>query len=177
MMHVRVCRDCGEQYRPEIARCSDCGGELADRYEDAGGSAVEAGASVAAADPGEPRLETVGLFWSLKAQDLVSLADPLVAAGIAVQIVARPGGDEERPRGFELRVRPEDQAAARVALAAVLEAGTLATPLRGREAAFPPETGEAHCPACSAELRPGIGECPDCGLGLGAPGEADEPGG
>ena len=25
-MHVRVCRDCGEEYRPEIAVCADCGG-------------------------------------------------------------------------------------------------------------------------------------------------------
>ena len=31
--HVRVCRDCGEEYRPEIVRCADCGGELEDRYE------------------------------------------------------------------------------------------------------------------------------------------------
>ena len=31
-VHVRVCRDCGEEYRPEIAVCADCGGELEDVY-------------------------------------------------------------------------------------------------------------------------------------------------
>ena len=34
--HVRVCRECGEEYRPEIVRCADCGGELEDRYEGEG---------------------------------------------------------------------------------------------------------------------------------------------
>ena len=31
--HVRVCRECGEEYRPEVVRCADCGGELEDRFE------------------------------------------------------------------------------------------------------------------------------------------------
>ena len=34
--HVRVCRECGEEYRPEIVRCADCGGELEDRYDGQG---------------------------------------------------------------------------------------------------------------------------------------------
>ena len=31
--HVRVCRDCGEEYRPEVVRCADCGGVLEYRFE------------------------------------------------------------------------------------------------------------------------------------------------
>ena len=34
--HVRVCRECGEEYRPEIVRCADCGGELEDHYDGQG---------------------------------------------------------------------------------------------------------------------------------------------
>ena len=34
--HVRVCRECGEEYRPEVVRCADCGGELEDRFEGEG---------------------------------------------------------------------------------------------------------------------------------------------
>ena len=33
-MHVRVCVECGEEYRPEIAVCADCGGALEDRRDD-----------------------------------------------------------------------------------------------------------------------------------------------
>ena len=36
-MNVRVCRDCGEEYRPEIAICADCGGELVSQWEDENG--------------------------------------------------------------------------------------------------------------------------------------------
>ena len=33
-VHIRVCRECGEEYRPHIVSCADCGGELEDVYED-----------------------------------------------------------------------------------------------------------------------------------------------
>ena len=32
-MRTRYCTNCEEEFRPEILRCSDCGGELEDRYE------------------------------------------------------------------------------------------------------------------------------------------------
>ena len=36
-MHVRVCVECGEEYRPEVAQCADCGGDLEDRHLGEGG--------------------------------------------------------------------------------------------------------------------------------------------
>ena len=39
-MNFRVCGDCGAEYRPEIAVCSDCGGALEDRYEDESGESL-----------------------------------------------------------------------------------------------------------------------------------------
>src|SRR4029079_9217687 len=32
-MHVRICPECDEEYRPEIVTCVDCGATLEDRYE------------------------------------------------------------------------------------------------------------------------------------------------
>jgi hypothetical protein len=31
---VRVCRECGEEYRPDVLVCADCGGELETRRAD-----------------------------------------------------------------------------------------------------------------------------------------------
>jgi len=31
---VRVCRECGEEYRPDVLVCADCGGELEARRAD-----------------------------------------------------------------------------------------------------------------------------------------------
>src|SRR5262249_45059506 len=33
-MHGRACRECGEEYRPEILLCTDCGGTLEDRDDE-----------------------------------------------------------------------------------------------------------------------------------------------
>src|SRR5258707_13851921 len=47
-VHVRICRDCGEEYRPEIAVCADCGGALEDRWGDEDAATVRRPAGPAA---------------------------------------------------------------------------------------------------------------------------------
>ena len=51
-MHVRVCVDCGEEYRPQITACADCGGRLEDRDDD--------GASGSSAGPADGETEEDG---------------------------------------------------------------------------------------------------------------------
>src|SRR5262245_7715889 len=94
-MHVRVCRDCGEEYRPEIARCADCGGELLDRYEGeegapVGGEPPPAGETPAEAEasPDEPE---EGPLYSGSIVDLEPLVDALVAADVPHHVRSKDG--------------------------------------------------------------------------------------
>ena len=80
-MHVRVCRDCGEEYRPGVLRCADCGGELEDRFGDEAPAASRPSEEEAAA------AELAGqrvLFLTPRAADLVPLAERLREAGVEV---------------------------------------------------------------------------------------------
>ena len=64
--------------------------------------------------PSEP--ETRPLAWAQQARDLVPAADLLGAASLAFHITPRQGEGEERPRGYELRVRDADRERAWTAL-------------------------------------------------------------
>jgi hypothetical protein len=110
-VHVRVCVECNEEYRPEIARCADCGGVLQDRYDDE--SPGEATRS-ARPDPDSrpPEDEGFAIAMSEQARQLVPFADRLVEAGVEFRIASREVAGEERPRGFELRVADADRSAA-----------------------------------------------------------------
>ncbi len=140
-MH-KVCPDCGEEYRPEIERCADCGATLV--------SADEAGAAalpdpMAAVTEVGPRAQA--LTRADRAVELRPAADLLAAAGVPFAI-------KNGPQGFELLVDPERMEAAAEAAAGVL----------GLQAA----TDLERCPACETPLPGGAEECPECGLGLGA---------
>ena len=78
---VKVCRDCGEEYRPEATRCSDCGGELEDRLLDESGAFLDAeqGAHAPEAAPEDLSSHRV-VFVSPRAVELVPLAEALRAA-------------------------------------------------------------------------------------------------
>jgi hypothetical protein len=156
-MHVRICRDCGEEFRPEIARCADCGGELADQHE------PEAAHLPEPIPPSRPDSPVVAL--SARAQELVPFADALVAKGLALQIVPRASSDEERPLGFELRVRAEDRSRALETLAPLRRVGVTVLD-DGEDVAASEGDALSGCPACGAARKPGHAECTECGLRL-----------
>lgn len=170
-MHVRVCVDCGEEYRPEIAVCADCGGALQDRYEHGGGTPLPSG------PPAEPAGDPSAAFSELLVFDddatrLVEAADRLVEQGIACRVrpnrsierIPADDGDPERDaaaaarHGYWLCVRTEDLEASLAALGLPAPAQVEAATASG--AARP-------CPACDTTVPPGAVECPGCGLVVG----------
>jgi hypothetical protein len=170
--HVRVCRDCGEEYRPGIVRCADCGGELVDRFPGSESDAPAAAEEEAAA-------ELVGhhvLFLTPRATDLVPMAERLREARIEYRLAEQPGGAEGGPPRYALLVREGDARDALVALAEILSPHEDAAGVHAVETRFDAERGYVECPACGTRVAPGAVECTECGLGLGGPeGEAGEP--
>jgi len=165
-LHVRVCRDCDEEYRPEIVVCADCGGVLEDRHEDETGSPAR---RVPAAPPAPPPPDLSGhstVFSTSEARAFVPLAEALREAGLAFFVLETPG-DESRPRStFSLLVRAEDAERALRTLAPLLAAEGDPERLHAVETAFRAERGYERCPACEVALPEGARECPECGLAL-----------
>jgi predicted RNA-binding Zn-ribbon protein involved in translation (DUF1610 family) len=153
-MHVRVCPACGEEFRPEIVRCSDCGAELQDAHDDDGPPApqvVEPGGDSA----DEDAEDYTPIFTAIESEVMRDAAAALAGAGVPF----RASGNAT---GFQLLVRPDDRARAARALAGRDGAVAFrADP--GEEAAG----GEPSCPACGAALRASAVECPDCWLVVG----------
>ncbi len=171
--HVRICRDCGEEYRPGVIRCADCGGELEDRFEGQDGAPPPKAASELPA----PRPAPVrALFVTSYAADLVPMAERLREAGIQYRLGEASARAEGAPSRYGLFVSEEDAAAALKALADVVAHGG-AEAAQSVEAGFDKEQGYLECPACGTRTAAGTTECPECGLVLGAAeGEVEEPG-
>lgn len=155
-MHVRVCRECGEEFRPGVALCSDCGGELEDRLEGPRTDQADAGTAAPAprAGPGEDltlaeRGEPHAVFVADQAAGLEPFARVLGAARI-------PFAVEVRNFAFALVVGEQDlpQAIERL------------QPLLGDAAEPHANHAPGACPACGAELEAGAAECPECGLSV-----------
>ena len=150
-MHTRNCPECGEEFRPEIVRCSDCGAELVDRHEEEGHTVVPPGS----APPAGEEARYVAVFSAIGSDALREAADAVAAAGLPFRATGSA-------LGFQLLVRAQDRAQAVDALG-------------GREGAllFQPESatgaGEeaAPCPSCGARVAAGTLECPECQLVLG----------
>src|SRR5688572_2450301 len=106
-MHVRVCPECDEEYRPEIATCADCGADLVDRALDEQGRPI--------AEPAQAEGEQVTLvaLYQGPAAALRPLAEALAAAGVAQRFIPIPNQS-----GLTLAVAQEDGARAMEALAA-----------------------------------------------------------
>jgi len=154
-VHVRVCPECGEEFRPEIVLCSDCGATLVDRWDE------DEGASSSAAPPptAEPHREEapgtyVAIYVSERAADLEPFAERLGMTGLPFQVKAAPGS-------FALLAREEDRERLAAALGDLLANATLPS------AKDEPFAGYARCPACDHELAAGATECPECGLAVG----------
>jgi predicted amidophosphoribosyltransferase len=153
-MHVRVCPECGEEYRPDIAICADCGTELVDRALDEQGRPI--------AEPAQATGEQITLvaLYAGPAAALRPLAEALAAAGIAQKLVPIPNQS-----GLTLAVAQADGARAMEALADFHGRGTelglseLAATFQAGD-----EAQEHACPACGAAVPEDASECPDCGL-------------
>jgi predicted amidophosphoribosyltransferase len=160
-MHVRVCPECDEEYRPDIATCADCGADLVDRAVDEQGRPL--------AEPAQAEGVQVALvaLYSGPAAALRPLAEALASAGIAQRFVPIPGQS-----GLTLAVAQEDGARAMEALAAFHGRGT-ELGIRELAATFEAQDSEHEhaCPACGAAVPAGAVECSDCGLDWGG----DEP--
>ena len=160
-MHIRYCTNCGEEFRPEIQRCSDCGAELEDRYEEEDGE----GRRIVAPKTTEPEApaapdEFHAVFQSVDAAPIKEAADVLAAAGLRFRVTA--GGS-----GFTLLVRSEDVPAAAAALSG--REGSMVIP--DAQPSVGAEGGA--CPACGASVAAGVLECPECGLVVGAEPESE----
>jgi hypothetical protein len=172
-VHVRICRDCGEEYRPGVVRCADCGGELEDRFD---GEAE--GATRVSGHQEEPPSELVGyrvLFLTPRAADLVPMAERLRETGVEYRLAEPPGRVEGAPARYALLVKDADAAGALAALADLVAPHEDADGVHAVETRF---DGERYleCPACGTKMAAGAAECPECGLGLaGAEHEVEEP--
>lgn len=157
MLVVKICRDCGEEYRPEILSCAECGGELEARYEE-----DRADWRTPAAASAVPDLRPPGdyqpIAWSTHAAELTPLADRLVEAGIPFYLRPRDTDAGAGAAGYEIRTRQEEREAA----LREIEALKPAAPVPDSPGAASPS-----CPACGHGLGQAAVECPDCGLVLG----------
>ena len=163
--HVRVCRDCGEEYRPGVAVCADCGGELEDRFIEEGDEPSRP------ARPPAPDLSRFRpIFVSARAADLVPLAECLRGADVVFHLTERPV-PEGAPPSYSLLVHEDDARQALAALGSLLAPHTEPDEVRGVETRFEEGRGYVRCPACGTEQAGGAAECHECGLVLGG-GEA-----
>jgi hypothetical protein len=146
-MHVRVCVDCGEEYRPGIAVCADCGGRLEDRTDDA--TPVVSSTAAPEEPVHDPEADfTDTILHAERAVDLRSQADQLIEEGIDFRL--RPS----RTAGYRLMVTSEDRDRA-LALLGLLADTTSAT------------DASRTCPACGTTVQNDVNDCPECGLTVG----------
>jgi uncharacterized protein with PIN domain len=167
----RVCRDCGEEFRPEIARCSDCGGELVDPNEKDPGQVVAA-FPAGSGPPDEDLADFRPIFVGAQAALLVPLAEALKVEGIAFRLVEELSDPERGTVTFGLLVREADRAQALLALGPLLGEEGDGGRLQAVETHFAESGSYSRCPACDSEVAATAAECPECGLviaGGGAP--------
>ena len=149
-MRVRVCVDCGEEYRPGIAACADCGGQLEDRDDDTAPSATSAAVGRDEDDDAPESDFTETVLHAEKATELRKEADRLVEAGIPFRLRSAATG-----AGYVILVTPADEGRALALF------GLLAD--RGGEH----DDAARTCPACETSVDAGTAECPECGLTIG----------
>ncbi len=140
-MHVRICPECNEEFRPEIVRCSDCGAMLVDHWEGEEGPVVEAPAPPVATSFRVPA-DYKPVASASAASEIEPLAQALGQAGIAFAVT----GAVHR---FTLLVAPDDVERALDVLGVPQAVSDL----------------PAVCPACGADATNAV-ECAECGLSL-----------
>jgi uncharacterized OB-fold protein len=166
-VHVRVCRECGEEYRPEVAVCADCGGELEDRRLGEEAVTVPEGVPV----PDAPRVEAPPprvVFVASRVAEVLPLAEALREAEVAHRLGELPPVADGAPVRYALLVDEEDAAEALRVIGPALLSEEHDAEAEAVETRFAEGRGYVECPACGAHQTPGAVECPECGLGLGA---------
>jgi len=160
MDFVRHCPSCRIDYRPEIQRCAECGGELESRNEESDRET----APLPEPPPGVYR----SLYYSADADDLLPLADALADAEIPFRIDTTKRDDVTLvPHArFDLKVRDEERERARQVLSALPDAAEAGRVDDQAAKGYDPQRGYLNCPACSAALPSGALKCPECGLAL-----------
>jgi hypothetical protein len=179
-VHVRWCPQCEEEFRPEIARCSDCGGPLVDRQLDDTGRPIGAEGQTTVAPAAEAPAVPAGyreLTSVASANDLRAIGDSLDEASVPFHSMFDPDapGQARNSLGgrFVVSVAESDRIAAIEAIRPHLglEAGvgdTLAV-----ERSYDEAGGYVRCPACGGEMTPGSDTCTECGLVVGGAPERD----
>jgi len=159
---VRHCPNCRIDYRPEIERCADCGGELETRNEES--DPDQETVPLPEPPPGEYR----SLYYSSDLDEMEPLAGALADAGIPFRLDTTKKDDVTLvPHArFDLKVRDEEREKAREILSALPEAAEMSLVDDAAGKGYDPKTGYRNCPACSASIPSGALNCPDCGLSL-----------
>jgi hypothetical protein len=153
-MHVRVCPDCGEEFRSEIVRCSDCGALLVDHRGDetVGDVTGEMGGPELASEvPAESPEDFLPVFTATGSAELREAAGRLAAAGVRFRATGNS-------TALGLLAHADDFAAATQALAG-LEGAVVLGPQTDADA--------TACPACGTALPAGAEVCPECQLVVG----------
>ncbi len=175
LLAFKVCRRCGEEYRLEIERCADCGGDLEARYDDGRGGVVPAtDQAVTAGELGQTSADPSPLgestiYSGRAAADLKPLADRLIDVQIPFRFVCHRPTAPMEPARFELVVDNDNRAHAFEVVAPLLDADPEA--LVAVERAFDAEAGYRSCPACGQALNSRAAKCPACALALRAEGQ------
>jgi predicted amidophosphoribosyltransferase len=162
-VHVRVCKECGEEYRPDIAVCADCGGDLEDVYEEEG--ALPAPRRQETEEPEAVDLsDHREVFQTARAPDLVPLAERLKEQRVPFHLAER--GAEGAPARYSLLVPETEVRRALEALADLVAPHAVSDEVHALETHY--EAGRyVKCPACGAQQGSGLAECAECGLTLG----------
>ena len=168
---VRVCSDCGEEYRADAVVCVDCGGALLDRTLDDEGNPLPVETGEAPAPPPAATLERRIVFVTARVAEVVPLAEALREAAIEYHLAEQPASVEGAPPRYALLVDEAEAGAALRALAPLIAPEESQADMQALEARFEAGRGYVACPACGAAQPPGAVECAACGLTLGAESE------
>src|SRR5437868_1106583 len=92
-MMIRYCPSCDEEFRPEILRCSDCGGDLVDRDPEAleAGGTAEApqGMGGAGGASAGPEVEYATVLRDLTSEEVKHWSKRLARAGIPFRLTVQ----------------------------------------------------------------------------------------
>ena len=161
MQLVGYCPVCGDEFRPEIATCSDCGGPLIVQEEGLGSQDVRPRPD--GEEAWRTVLDTVSIaaLIPLGAFGALDELEPAVGALAEIHMPSRVLVQNGR---YLLLVRPSDLARSKEAVEVTV--GGMGVPEHA--AAEPPIGTYSQCPACDAALPEDFdGSCPECGLELG----------